>query len=459
MAAQPTLAEDEPESKKIDLTLRHPDDPEMWILPSLRFDQVYFTGGNAWGGNTKANIGNKSNGWAEFGLVPALDGHYSLGENGTLTARVSGVWTTTQLGLDWGGSNFYDGETKKPQEMTLEDAYLKWSSGKLFSELGEDAVAVSVGSQVYDVGTGFLFGNGGSDGGNRGGYWLGLRNAFELAAIASLTTGEFTGDTVYFRSDDRGGDHTQGAGANLNYDFGKLLEIPSLKLGLGYWNLFNSDDRRRDGLNVVNLRLETAPVPDLEGLVFQGEFVKQNNSKRNNSFAVYGGVAYDFAENDVTLSPFISYRYAFFSGDDQTGSTNNAFDPLFYAFNDWNQWYIGEIAGEWVTGNSNFSANIIRVGVNPTESLTMQLFYIYLRVDEKQNSVAPPGGRPIDPRVAAINDKSLSHEIDFITDWTINDYLSASLVGAMLVPDDGAKDFFGNDEIWTQLMVYTSLKF
>ena len=171
--------------------------------------------------------------------MPALDGQYSLGENGTLSARISGVYTTTQLGLDWAGSNFIDGETKKPEEITLEDAYVKWTSGNLFPSLGKDAIELSVGSQQYAVGTQFLFGNGGSDGGNRGGYWLGLRQAFELAGIARLKTGEFSGETVYFRSDDRGGDHTNTAGANVEYDFGKLLDMERMKLGLGYWNLFS----------------------------------------------------------------------------------------------------------------------------------------------------------------------------------------------------------------------------
>lgn len=457
--SEPSKAESEDETGKLDLRIFHPKNSDHWLLPSLRADSAWFTGFNAWAGNTRANIGNTSNGWAEFGLVPALDGQYSLGENGTLTARISGVYTTTQLGLDWAGSNFRNGDTTNPEEITLEDAWVKWTSGNLVPSLGKDAIELSVGSQPYKVGTQFLFGNGGSDGGSRGGYWLGLRQAYQLAGIARLKTGEFSGEGVYFRSDDRGGDHTDGAGANFDYDFGKLLDIERLKLGLGYWNLFNSDNQRRDGLNVVNLRLDTIPVSSVPGLGFNGEFVKQKNRWLNESWASSGSVEYDFAADETPWAPYISYRFAYFSGDDQSGDNDNRFDPLYYNFNDWNQWYIGEIAGEWVTGNSNINANIVRLRVSPLDSLSMSLFYIYLRLNEKQSEATGPGGRPVDPRVVDIGDKNLSHELNFITDWTVNDYLLISTVVAALIPLDGAQDFFGNDEVWTQFMLNTSIRF
>lgn len=455
-------APEEPASKKLDFTIHHPDDPEHWLLPSVRWDTVSITGFNAWAGNVKDNIGNKSNGWMEIGLLPALDGQYSLGSNGTLSARMSGVYTTTQLGLDWGGSNFIGGETKHPEEITLEDAYVKWTSGDLFPSLGKDALELSTGSQPYDVGNGFLFGNAGSDGGKRGGYWLGLRKAFELTGVARLKTGEFTGETVYLRSDDLGGDHTNTAGANFDYDFGKLLDIESLKLGLGYWNLFNSDNERRDGLNVLDVRLDTLPfsrVESIAGLGFSGEFVKQKNRSKNDSWAITGTISYDFAAHDVAAVPYVSYRFAFFSGDDQAGDNDNRFDPLYYTFNDWNQWYIGEILGEWVAGNSNINVNILRLRLSPTDSLSVNLFYIYSRVNEKQGTQDGPGGRPVDPRVVAIGDKDIAHELDLIGDWAVNDYLSTSFVTAVMIPMSGAKDFFGNDEVWTEFLFNTSVRF
>ena len=91
--------------------------------------------------------------------------------------------------------------------------------------------------------------------------------------------------------------------------------------------------------------------------------------------------------------------------------------------------------------------------------MTVNFYYIYMRLNKEQNSVSPPGGHEIDQRVAAINDKDLSHELDLIVDWQINRYFSTSVVAAVLVPLNGAQDFFGNDEPWSQFMLNTSFRF
>jgi hypothetical protein len=187
--------------------------------------------------------------------------------------------------------------------------------------------------------------------------------------------------------------------------------------------------------------------------------VKEKNGSKNDSWGAWGELGYDF--QDAPWKPYVSYRYAYFSGEDLRTGDDEAFDPLFYGFNDWNYWFIGEIAGEWVTGNSNLQASIVRLRVNPIESLTAQLFWIYQRVDQLEGTQIPPGGNPpptLDPRVLDITDKDLSHEINLIFDWTVNDYLSMSFVGAVLIPLKGGKEFFGDDKAWGQFMLYWSVK-
>jgi hypothetical protein len=462
----PALAEPPPsEKKKFDLTFRRPGHPDTWLRPNVRWDAAWFAGFNAWGGNTEENIGDETHGFGEIGLVPAIDGQFSLGEHGTIHGRVSGVFTTTQIGLDFAGSNFYNGKTQSPSKITLEDVYLRWTSGELVPTLGKDAIDLSVGAQTYqigpgDLGNGFIFHKGGYNGGRRGGFWLGLRNAFELTGIARLKTGAFAAEAVYLRADEGSGVHTNLAGVNFDYDFGELLNLELARLGFGYWNLFDSDNERRDGLNVINARLDIKPCRRLPGLRFTGEMVKEKNGSKNDSWGAWGELGYDF--QDAPWKPYVSYRYAYFSGEDLRAGDNEAFDPLFYGYNDWNYWYIGEIAGEWVTGNSNLQASIVRLRVNPIESLTAQLFWIYQRVDQLEGTQIPPGGIPpptLDPRVLDITDKDLSHEINLIFDWTVNDYLSMSFVGAVLIPLKGGKEFFGDDKAWGQFMLYWSVNF
>ena len=58
--------------------------------------------------------------------------------------------------------------------------------------------------------------------------------------------------------------------------------------------------------------------------------------------------------------PKLSYRYAFFQGDDPETPANEAFDPLLLGFYDWGSWWQGEIAGEYFLSNSNLDSHQIR---------------------------------------------------------------------------------------------------
>jgi len=350
---------------------------------------VWLAGVNAWSGNAEEIIGDRTNGFAQLGLVSAVGGQIALGEYGRLDGRLSGVITTTQLGLDFAGSNFYDGETRSPSAMTLGDFYVRWNSGALVPTLGKDAIELSVGAQPYqigpgDLGQGFLFWEGGKSGGRRGGLWLAMRNAFQLTGIA---------------------------------------------------------------------RLDLKPCRCLPGLRFTGEMVKEKNGSKNDSLALWGELGHDFP--DVPGSPFLSYRYAFFSGDDPGTEGDEAFDPLFYGLSDWNYWFIGEISGEWVTGNSNLHASIFRLGAHPTASLRTQFFWIYQRIDRLAGSETPPPG--FDPGLLDVTSHNFSHEFNVIVDWAANEYLTTTFVGAALVPLKGGEQYFGSDKTWGQFMVYWSV--
>jgi hypothetical protein len=240
-----------PARGELDLTLRREGDPDTWIRPTLRLDAVGAAESNAWAGNSRGLLGEHTNGWGEFGVTPGLEGQIASNAAGTLHARVSGVYATTQFGLDAAGSNFED---RYPRETSLEDAYVGWTSGDLLPALGEDAIGLSVGAQPYSVGTGFLFADGASDGGERGAFWLGPRQAFRMTAIGRLRTGALLAEGVYLRPNDEPYTHTDVAGLNLQWSFGERAT-----LGAGWWNAYDSQDERRDGLDVFDVRLAAAP--------------------------------------------------------------------------------------------------------------------------------------------------------------------------------------------------------
>ena len=114
----------------------------------------------------------------------------------------------------------------------------------------------------------------------------------------------------------------------------------------------------RDGLNVFNVRAYTAPVQSAPDLSFEFEYASERNGDAldSNAWTLQG--AYELSAGRWT--PKLSYRYAFFEGDDPDTTANEAFDPLFLGFYDWGTWWQGEIAGEYFLSNSNLVSHLVR---------------------------------------------------------------------------------------------------
>jgi hypothetical protein len=428
-----------------DLTLWR--DGDSHVTPTLQIDSGFFAESNAWFGEGEGNAGDHVDYWGEFGVMPGLEGVLSLGQNGKLRGRVSGVWTTTQFGLDAAGSNFDD---RHPSKVTLEDAYVGWSSGGLFPSLGEDAIDLSFGAQRYQVGTGFLFWDGGTDGGSeRGGYWIGMRKAFQLTGIARLTTGPFMGELVYLQPNDVPDSSTDVVGTNLEWKFSERASI-----GGGYWYFADSDSVRRDGLDVFDARGSVKPFASLPGLSLSGELVYEENGSLNQSWGGYAEIAHAF---EAPCKPTLSFRYASFTADREDEDQIETFDPIFYGFSDWNTWYLGEIFGEYIAANAGFDAYVLRLRTEPAESWTVNLFGLAFVVDEFANELTTP--RFFDPRIALIEDKDLGYEVDLTVDWAMNDHVLWSFVVAALFPGNGLEQATGGNSVWTHAMIYASLSF
>jgi hypothetical protein len=424
------------------------DGEERYLKPILQLDSAILWEHDAWLGEPNRNVGGHVGFWSEWGIKFGLEGSWGLAEHGTLRGSASGVFTTTRFGLDAAGSN-RDLSNGHPTEVTLEDASIGWSSGDLFPQLGEDAIDVSVGSQGYSVGTGFLFADGATDGGKRGGYWISMRRAFRMTAIARLATGPFLGELVYLHPNDLPDTSTDLAGANLEWSFGERAT-----LGGGYWHVFDSDDPRRDGLHVFDLRGSVRPLARLPGLVVSAELVHERNQSANRSWGGAVELGHEFAE--TRWSPYLSVRYAGFSGDHGTNDTVEAFDPLYYDIQDWSTWYVGEILGEYIAANRNLDVVTARLRLEPAEAWTFTCVYSWFHLDEFANRLTP---RLFDPRAVLIRDKNIGHELDLAVDWETNEYLSWSAVFGALFPGKGLEQALRGDSVWTSLMLYASIRF
>jgi hypothetical protein len=143
--------------------------------------------------------------------------------------------------------------------------------------------------------------------------------------------------------------------------------------------------------------------------------------------------------------PKLTYRYASFEGNNPNSEKSQDFDPLFYGSYDWGYWFQGEILGEYVLSNSNLNSHMVRLSVDPVDSLHINLFYYKFNLDNA--------------RGFGVQSDSFADEWNLTVDWTVNKYLALSAVGAYADPSNGAKQFTGGDDDWYYGMLYASLSF
>jgi hypothetical protein len=201
----------------------------------------------------------------------------------------------------------------------------------------------------------------------------------------------------------------------------------------------------RDGLNVFNVRAYTAPIAAARDLSFEFEYASERNSEQRQSDAWALQGAYEW--KDRTWTPKLSYRYAFFEGDDPDTAANEGFDPLFPGFHDWGTWWQGEIAGEYFLSNSNLKSHQFRVHVEPNEAVSGGLMIFKFKLDHPAS---------FGPEVTS---DDVAFEVDAYTDWKLNSNFTVSLIGAYADPGKALSQFSGRTKNFVYGMVYIGYSF
>ena len=376
--------------------------------------------------------------WFEGYIKPTLSATYTLASSSEIYGTVSAVGERT-----YGSMPELFGQDVS--SFGAEDLSIGWRSGTSLA-LGENAVDLTVGRTQYRLGHGFLLWDGAAEGGSRGGYWTNARKAFEFAAIGRFKPGAHRVEAFYLDKDelDESDSGSRLWGLNYEYAFGPEK---STTLGATYMKWFADAAIRpeRDGLNVFNVRAYSAPLSAVPDLSFEIEYAAERNDDALESDAWTFQAAYEFS--DVSWKPTISYRYAFFEGDDPDSSENESFDPLFLGFYDWGTWWQGEIAGEYFLSNSNLASHLVRVHVTPSDAIGGGLLFYKFRLDEPQS---------LDP---AVTDGDVAFETDLYVDWKVNSVLTVSLLGAYADPGDAVQQYTGRTKSFTYGMVYVAYAF
>jgi hypothetical protein len=389
-------------------------------------DLAGFLESDPWFGKSQEFLGADTNHWLELGFRPKLTFETSLGR-GTLVAALSGVYTQT-----WGNdaSGLGIGHDRH-EAVTLEEANIGWKAKDLFPG-GPNEFSITIGNLDYSIGSGIIINDGGGDGGGRGGWYIGMRKAFEEAVLARFKTSRWLIEGFHLNNHPRaGGVKGEADGANVEYTFAEAV------LGGSYiW--VNPNLPGANPLNVLSGRVDWGGERNLH---VRGEYVQERNAQID-SAGWYGEIVY--TAKGARWSPVFSYRYAHFDGNKPGTAKDEQFREIAYGFTDYGTWYQGEIAGNYPLGNANVVSQMVRVKLKPLETLTTSVIYYRFTLDQP-SALAPN-----------VTNDHFGDEIDLTADWQATDKLLLTGVFGALLPGDAAKQWTGGNKAWLSSMLLVS---
>jgi hypothetical protein len=392
--------------------------------------------GNSLFNNPKEDVPEDlSDQWFEGSVKPAISASYRFANSSEMYGKVSVVGERT-----YGAAPGFIGPDIS--SFGPEDLSIGWRSGKSVGS-GENAIDFTVGRAQYRLGHGFLLWDGAAEGGNRGGYWTNARKAFELAAIARFKPGPHTVEAFYLDKDDLPENDTGTRLFGANYEFSPADHTT---LGATYMSFLANPDIKpgRDGLDVFNVRAFAA-VPRATDLSLEFEYASERNGDALSADAWTLQGAYELSK--VAWTPKLSYRYAWFEGDDPATAANENFDPLLLGFYDWGTWWQGEIAGEYAVSNSNLASHQIRAHVTPSDAVGGGLMFFKFTIPEP--STFAPG----------VTASDFAFEVDAYLDWKINANFTASFVAAFANPEAAAEQAFDRTKNFRYGMVFLAYSY
>jgi hypothetical protein len=217
--------------------------------------------------------------------------------------------------------------------------------------------------------------------------------------------------------------------------------------GATYMKFYAKGDVKpeRDGMNVYNARAYTAPFKKLPGLAFELEYAYEDNGdlRKSNAFTAQAG----YEMGKVAWQPRLSYRYAYFEGDDPSTPANEGFDMLLPGFYDWGTWWQGEIAGEYFISNSNMISHQLRLHLTPSESVSGGLIAYLFRLDK----LPGPGLK--------LTSKDVAFELDGYCDWKLNRAFTVSFVAAYANPQEFVKQAYDRTQSLAYGMIYVAYSY
>ncbi len=314
---------------------------------------------------------------------------------------------------------------------------------------------VSYGKQEYQLRDGFLIATipGSNNLAYRGALNLGPRITYDRAGFARLKLGDFSLEGIVLEPDELRVTSTDtrllGVNAQYNFPAGVEAAFSYLYVPTSDRLYILPDGRRfsREGLRTFNPSLTIKRLFGLDGLWIKGEYAYQNNENFDMSaYAWYAWAGY--RAETWTWRPGVSYRYAFFSGDDPSTATYERFDPLFSGRSNF---FVPGLISSKVVNNSNLRTQRATFSVYPKETLEILLEY-FNHAAVRLNNL---GG--IGP-LQTLSSRSLVQELQLNVFWFIGKNFYAQGIASVAKPGEAINQALGgNAKNWYALQ--TSLYF
>jgi hypothetical protein len=318
--------------------------------------------------------------WAESYIEPGLGGIARLGDTplyayGSATYLVSASW----------GQDVYDSGSRR--HGAWEQAY----AGLLYDLPGEgNAINVSAGRQIYQLRQGFLISKipGSTNLGPLGALWLGPRLAFDKTLVAELKAGPYMAEGIVLEPTEFPGMETgtRLTGGTVGYNDGEAVDAALSYIAVprsqkSYLGPDGNVVATREGLRTLAPSLWLSRLFGVDGLWFKGEFAWQTHEDldmRAYAYALWPG----YRAEHLPWKPGVSYRYAYFSGDDPSTATYERYDPLLAGGQN------NYVPGMLLSGalvNSNMRGQRVSLTANPSDQVGLTLEYSFYRANESNN--------------------------------------------------------------------------
>lgn len=332
----------------------------------------------------------------------------------------------------------------------VEDAYAGIVGGKRTANGHEYSYNALYGRKQFVLGNGWLIVNTSMNGEERAALQVNPRWAAKRLFQAGFRWDNLLVQGFQIRPNELPifNSHTILNGINLELGNSALTQIGASMLrvprsGVRYY-MPDGKVHSREGLWVYNLRLFGNQPADQPGLFYKAEGGYQRNSHFDmRAYAWYTQLGWNFSR--TTGAPSISYRFAYFSGD----------NPNTSAYERWDALYTGGSGEQWVQGsnmykivqNSNEMTHLVQFIYSPVRKLqTVTQLWSFI-APQKNNLGGNPG-------LSTLDSYYYGTELNLTLKYFYSRHWYVHLNTAFTLPGDAIRDIVPDAKNWFCLMAF-----